>query len=103
MNTSQTSQVAVIGVEIFGRLVLDPIDLGLLQLWGNCTHHTCGHLILQVENVIKPAVKTVCPQMRSGRGVDKLASDTHSATSLPNATFKNISNTEFSPDLLHVH
>ena len=49
------------------------------------------------------AVKAICPQMRSGRGVDELPGDTHSVACLSDAAFEDVTNPQLAPDLLNVH
>src|SRR5262249_24597648 len=62
----------VVGVETVGRLALCTLDLGLLQVRCDFAHDACRDLILQIENVLQPAVKTLCPEMYPRCGIDEL-------------------------------
>jgi hypothetical protein len=64
--------------------------------------HTFGHSVLQIEDVVEPAIKAIGPQMRSSRRVDELASNAHSVSGLAHAAFEHIANTQLTPDLLKV-
>src|SRR5262245_42617750 len=103
MNAGQAAQVIVIGVEVLSRLVSGPLNFGLLQPWGDSTHNAGGHLILQVEDVLRGAIKAVGPQMRPSSGVDKLPRNPHPTSCLSDAPFKEVTNPQFAPDLLHIH
>jgi hypothetical protein len=62
----------------------------------------CVHFVLQVKNILEPAVEAVCPQMRAGRGVDQLSGDADFIAGLADAAFKHITHAELAADLFDV-
>src|SRR5262249_9169556 len=59
------AQKVVVSVEAVGGLALGALDLGLLQLAGDCTDHAFGDAILQVEDVLDATVKMIRPEMHA--------------------------------------
>ena len=78
------------------------LDLGLAQLWFDRAGDARCHLVLQLENVVQRAVKTVGPDVRAGRRVNQLPSDTHPVAGFAHAAFEHIAHTELLRHLLHV-
>src|SRR5258705_10274340 len=91
-----------IGVETLGRLALGTLDLGFFHHWRDRPDNALRHLILQVEDIDKPAVKPVCPKMCPGGGIDELPRDTYPVCGLSNAAFQDVPHPQLTPDLLHV-
>ena len=56
-----------------------------------------------IEDVIKSAIETIGPQVRTGLAVDQLASDSHAATRLAHAALQHIAHAELPADLPDVH
>src|SRR5262249_10785626 len=99
----QAAQVIVIGVEALGRLPSDALDLGLLQLRSNGSHHARSHLVLQVKYVFQSTIEAARPQMRRCRGIDELPGDAHLGTRLADAALEHIPHTQFAAHLPYVH
>src|SRR5262245_50378211 len=103
MDVCHAAQEIVVSVETLGGLALGAVDLGLPQPWRDCAHDTCGHLILQIEDVFKPTFEAVSPQMYTSRSFHKLTGDAQSAGDLPHAAFKHVAHSQLAPDLSHVY
>jgi hypothetical protein len=43
----------------------------------------------------------ICPDMRAGRGIDELTSDSNAVASLAHATFEKVADAKFAADLLN--
>src|SRR5271167_2834741 len=97
------AQIVVVGVEAFGRLALRALDLRLLQPRCYRTHHACGHLVLQIEQVFERTLKAIRPQMRAGRAIDELPGDTHAVRLLADAAFEHVTDTQLARRLLDTH
>src|SRR5262245_8371056 len=93
----------VIGVQAISRLASGSVDLCLLKFRRNGTHHARSDLVLQIEDVVETTIKALCPQMHSGRGVDKLPGNPDAAACLAYAPFENVTDPQLLPDLLHVY
>ena len=102
MNLRDALQVVVIGIQICSRLASCALDLGLLHLGGDCAHHACRNLILQIENILNGAVEAVGPDMRSRRCVDELSGDAYAVRGLANAAFQHIAHAKLVTNLLHI-
>jgi hypothetical protein len=61
------------------------------MLGGDCANHTGSYLILQLKDVLKCSVISVCPQMSAGSGIDQLARYPDAITGFPDAPLENIS------------
>src|SRR5262249_20979555 len=97
------AQIIIIRIEAFGRLALCTLDLRLLNFRRNRPHHARGDAVLQLEDVLKPAVETICPQVRSSQGIDELTGNTHPVPGFPYATFEHKANTQVATNLFHIH
>src|SRR3546814_20494514 len=69
------AQVIVVGVEAFRLLALSPFDLGTFELRRDRADDACGHLILQVEDIVEGAFESLGPDMGAGRRIDELSGD----------------------------
>jgi hypothetical protein len=67
---SHRPQVAIVGIQTFGRLAHGALGLGLLQFRCNCTNYTRRHPVLKLEDIFEDAVKMVRPTDAARRGVD---------------------------------
>ena len=90
MKACYPAQVAIVGIEALGRLVLRTLDFGLLQFRRDGAHNACRHLVLQIEDVVKRTFKAVRPEMRPGRRIDKLRRDAHPVRCLAHAAFEHV-------------
>jgi hypothetical protein len=59
-------------------------------------------LVLQFEDVVERAVEAVRPNMRSGRRIDQLACDAHTAHGFAHTAFEDVAHAELAPDLAQV-
>ena len=66
INARQSTEIVVVGVEAFGRFALGALDFGLLKFWSDGPNHTRGYTVLQLEDILKVAVKTIRPKMNAG-------------------------------------
>jgi hypothetical protein len=57
----------------------------------NCANHAGRHLILQLKDVLKCPVKSVCPEMCARSRIDQLARYPNAIAGFPDASLKNIS------------
>src|SRR6201984_2269773 len=84
---SQPPQVDGIGIEALRRLVLGTFYFGCFNRRGDRPNHALGHLILYIEDIAEPAVKTVGPKMCTNGGIDELSRDADSVRRPANAPF----------------
>src|SRR5215831_6459601 len=103
MHGGDPAEIVIIGIETFGRLALGSFDLGLLQLGCDRAYDAAGHLILEIEDILNPAIEAIDPDMRTPRGIDKLPSDPHPASRPAHAAFQHIAHAELTTHLLYVH
>jgi hypothetical protein len=97
------AQKVIVGIETLGRLSLGTLDLCLLQLRRYGTDNARRDVVLEVENILKSAVKAIGPEVSAGGGVDELSGDAHAAYRFAHAALKDVADTELASDLLHVH
>src|SRR5499426_815009 len=103
MKVRYSAQVVLVGAEALGRLAFCTLDLSLLQPRRDCAHDACGHLVLQIEDVVKCTLETICPEMHSGRCIDELRRDSHPVCCLAHAAFEHVAHPELATNLFHVH
>ena len=60
-------------------------------------------MVLQIEDIFERTIKTVCPEMCSGFGIDKLSGDTNAISGLAHTTFEYVADAQLAADLFHVH
>src|SRR5215471_2291224 len=89
-------------VEAVGQLALGTLDLGLFHRWGDRPDNALSYLVLQIEDVVETAIKSICPKMYATSSLDELPRDAHSVCNPANASFQHIAHPEFSSHLLHV-
>jgi hypothetical protein len=70
------------------------------QLGSQLIGKTGTDLVLHVEKVGDPFVKTFAPQMVAGRGIDELDVDAHPASSPLHRALEHVANAEFAADPL---
>src|SRR5215469_3909785 len=97
------AQPVIVGIETAGRLSANPFNFGAGHTRIDCASHTACHLILQVKNVLKCSIVSVCPQMRTRSSVDQLASYSDAITGLADASFQYVPDTQISGHLLDVN
>jgi hypothetical protein len=66
MKERPRTQKVVVGVEALGGLALGTLDLSLFERRRDGTHDAFGHLVLQIEDIVKRTLEAVCPEMHSG-------------------------------------
>src|SRR5215475_1652929 len=94
VDVCHSAQEIVVSIKALGRFALCALDLGLLQLWSYFTHDACRHLVLQIENVLKSAVKALCPQMRTRGSVDELCGYTNAIGGFAHTAFEDIAHAQ---------
>src|SRR3546814_12443252 len=72
-----TTLFRVVVGEAFRLLALSPFDLGTFELRRDRADDACGHLILQVEDIVEGAFESLGPDMGAGRRIDELSGDTY--------------------------
>src|ERR1700751_2455935 len=97
----QPPQVDGLGIEALRLLVLGTFYFGCFNRRGDRPNHALGHLILQIEDIAEPAVKTVGPKMGTSGGIDELSRDTDSVCRLANAPFQHVPPPQLTSHLLH--
>src|SRR6516164_4792716 len=98
----QGTQIEIVGSKVARRPICRTADLsGLKGRFDDARYADC-YFVLQFEDVFERTVEVVGPEMRAGYGVDQLSGDANPLTRSANASFQNISDTEFPSDLLHV-
>src|SRR5690348_11053706 len=78
------TQVKIVRREIARRSFRRPSDFRSLERRLDDPGDAQRDLVLQIENVLNRAVKSVGPKVRTGLGLDQLPSDAHAITSLAN-------------------
>src|SRR5262245_28384246 len=61
----QSAQKQVVGVETFGWFAPGPFDFYLFEPRRDCAHHTCGHSVLQLENILDGPFEAIRPEVCS--------------------------------------
>jgi hypothetical protein len=102
VDVGHSSQKIVVSSEFLGRFAFGAFDLGLFELWRDRADNACGHLVLEIENVLQAAVETIRPQMRAGRRIDQLPGDAHLVSRFSNAAFKHVAYAKLATDLLDI-
>src|SRR5205085_11940367 len=77
-------------------------DLRLLQLRCDCRDDTCGHPVLQIEDVLQRPIEMFRPEVNAGGSLDELAGDTHAVRRPAIAAFEHIAHAELAADLANV-
>src|SRR5688500_9985380 len=103
MHCRHAAQIAVVGVEALGRLVLNTLYFGVLQLGRDRPDHARGHLILQIKYVLQRTVEPIGPKMGTAQSIYQLTRDTHSVAGFAQTAFKDIANAQRAADLFHVY
>src|SRR3984957_14579733 len=94
MKTGHAPEIVVVRVKIVRGLMLGPVNFGLLDSRRNRADYARGHLVLQLENVLKRPVETIGPKMRAIACVDQLAGDAHLIAALAHGTFEDVTDTK---------
>jgi len=63
------------GVDVADRASTCPLHLGTVNLRGDGSHHLLRHLVLQIENIVQGALKSIRPEVRSDRDINELPAD----------------------------
>lgn len=77
----------VICVEVFGWLMLCPLDLAALQLRCDCPNGASSHSVLQIKCIFECTIKAIRPEMCSRAGIDNLPCDSKAICRLADAAF----------------
>ena len=88
------SKEEVVRIEAFWPLPTRSFDLRPLNAGLDDRYHPIRNLVLQVEDVLERAIKTVGPQVGAGLGLDKLHGDAHAQARLANTPFKHVTHAE---------
>src|SRR6266403_5618383 len=91
------------GVETLGQLAFGTLDLGFLHRWRDRPNNALSHLVLKIEDVAEPTIKSVCPKMCPSGGIDKLSRDAHSVCRFAYASFQHVADPKLTADLLYVY
>ena len=67
------AQKVVVRIETAGGFSFGTFHFSLGHAGGDCANHAGSYLILQLKDVLKRAVISVCPQMRAGSCINQLA------------------------------
>src|SRR6476660_9766750 len=102
MKARYPSQKIVVCIKAFSWLVLRTLDLGLFHSRGDRRHNTCGHLVLQLKDILQRSVEAICPEMRSRGCIDELCRNTHPVRGLAHAAFEHVPHPKFTSDLLYI-
>src|SRR5262245_17802795 len=103
MKISHSAQKQVVGIEAFGWFAPHTFDFCLFEPRRDCTHHTCGHLVLQFEDILDRSFEAICPKMGRGRGIDKLPGNSDSIGRFPHTAFEKVPHAQLAARLRHVH
>ena len=102
LEARQRAHAGQVRVKAFGRPGPRAGDLGLPQLRDERPHDAVRHAILQLEQVVDPALEALGPQMRGSLRIDQLARDADPAAGPAHAAFEDVARPEVAADLLHV-
>src|SRR5262245_35520581 len=94
---------AFIRVETLGRLAFGALDLGLLQLRRNRSHHARRDPVLQIESIFQSALEAVRPDMRSRCRIYELTDDAYSICSFAHTAFEHVADPKLPTGLFHIH
>src|SRR5262245_15116995 len=67
------------------------------------SHHTCDHLVLQLEDILDRSFEAICPKMGPGRGIDKLPRNSDAIGRFPHTAFEQVAHTQLTSHLLNVY
>jgi hypothetical protein len=77
--------------------------LSTVEFWFDGSYDLSRYSVLQIENIVQRAVKSIRPQMSTCSGVDKLSGNPHATTGLADASFEHITHTQLTPNLLDIN
>ena len=89
-------------LKVVGGLVQSMVPFRPCQLGLDCCCDGEGDLVLKFEDVVQFAVVAFSPDVIAACRFDQLRGDTDAVGSLADASLKDITHTEFLPDLLDV-
>src|SRR5205085_4596303 len=98
----QRANHALPGVETLGWLALAANLLGRIKLRLDRRDHALGDLVLYREDVREIPIVTLSPEVISRLGFHQLRGYAEPASALPDGTFKDVADTEFTANLLHI-
>jgi hypothetical protein len=78
-------------VKVAGRLSFGTFPFSAGQPRCDCANHARGHPILQLGDVLKRSVISVCPEMSVGSCIDQLTRYPNAITGFPDTSLENIS------------
>ena len=82
--------------------MLRPRNFGPLKSRRDCAYNARRNAILQIENVFKCTVVSVCPDVVTRRGINELPGDANAITGLADATLQHVTDAKFAADPLDV-
>src|SRR5439155_4417770 len=96
------AQVVSVGLNILGRYLLDRFLLLRQQLYFQLIDNGVGDLVLNGKDVDQIAIEPFSPKMTAVAAADELTSYSHAFSRLAHTTFHDESDSELTPDLLHL-
>src|SRR5262249_11935213 len=66
MNGGHAAEKIIISIKTLGGFAFGSFDLGLFQLRRDRADDVRSYLVLEIEDVLQPALKTVGPEMHTG-------------------------------------
>jgi hypothetical protein len=95
-------EVQLVGLQVVGRLLLEPVSLLVRKLRLERARDLEGHVGLNREDVGEVAIVGLGPAVAIGPGVDELRDDPDPAPRPPDASFEQGADIEGEPDLAQV-
>jgi hypothetical protein len=84
------AQPIIVRFETAEGLSVDPFDFCAGHTRVDCANHAGRHLILQLEDVLKCTVISICPQVRASSSLDQLARYSDAVARFPDTPLKNV-------------
>src|SRR5262249_26758852 len=95
----KSTQKEVVGIHAFGRFPAGTLHLGMPELRLDGANDARGDPVLQIEDILQPAIKAIGPEVGATRGINELARNSNAVGSLAHAAFEHIADAKFTPDL----
>jgi hypothetical protein len=83
-------------------LAFDTLNLSQPEARLDSTDDGERYFVLERENIVRFAVITFSPNVRSRHGIDELSSNTHAIRYPAHAAFEHIAHAKFAADLFHI-
>jgi hypothetical protein len=91
------------GVQALGRLPLQALVLGSVDVRLDTPDHALGNLVLDGEDIVERPVVALRPEVSAALRLDELPGDPDPVAALPHATLEDVADPKLAADLADVH